>query len=716
MTTGIAISSDIRPLNNANFGVVKDTYLERGFRAVDDATARDALTLEVTPEGSFVWVKDVALLYRRNSAGAWVEFIAGNVSEYRKVIDVSTLAPDGHPRDGTVDWSPYIQQAIDLAIAPVGAPTNETGIVYIPPGRYRIDTTLKAFIRNGNEYTFSSVKIEGCCPSYNNNFNSTVLISPSNANPILVYQKSRDISLENIVFVGSSGWATGIDANQGMVAIYNNPATDYTGGCRDNPKSPYAGVVIDPFSVYTPVNDRYPGLTAYYTNTDGGSSLTRIHRCHFEKFVVGLSLSPNGSTQNNDSVSCIDCSWENCKVAISVGQSQSRDTHAIRPIIHQCKVCFDSVNYGEGLGEPVDVQGGRTTFCGEIYQSTRSYGGQLRCAGLYNEGLYRIGTFSGAGPNEPITFDTCSFNFDPTPSGERRPDRLITNANVTLRDCYLFVNAATVEPILVTKANGGILNLVGGFVFSSITDHAPHFWINGYSRFPAFIRMRDFTVQDTPRASVLNPRGVLSTWDADVAQDVWPGTILETRLGTIPLRGVDSRDVLVYVGELQMTVTDNVGAIVVDPAKVQVGDLLWSARVFTPSAGVDTECVVGKVLSINGVNAVVNFIPTYFTNDPAPVSYYVAKLPRIHRATTGGTVSSSTVLEGVTQPQDWRVGDYIQGRTGGGAERIPTNTRITAIDVGLGTITLSHAVTTHPSGTLNLYSANMFEFTTTQVP
>jgi len=76
---------------------------------------------------------------------------------------------------------------------------------------------------------------------------------------------------------------------------------------RNNTMSPYAGVVIDPFSdsaAYPSSSDLYPGLHAYYPAgmNRSGSTDVRIEECSIANFIVGVMITP--SNQQNGPYQC----------------------------------------------------------------------------------------------------------------------------------------------------------------------------------------------------------------------------------------------------------------------------------------------------------------------------------------------------------------------------------------------------------------------------
>lgn len=115
--------------------------------------------------------------------------------------------------------------------------------------------------------------------------------------------------------------------------FYNAAFEEFTDGvCRDNRTSPYAAIVIDPFT-NSPASKLdpsgyYPGLAAYYgTNAlsaQSGSTGTEIEEMSIDGFVVGICSSPNGFTRNAEITLINKVHFNACKLCISGGQEQEK--------------------------------------------------------------------------------------------------------------------------------------------------------------------------------------------------------------------------------------------------------------------------------------------------------------------------------------------------------------------------------------------------------
>jgi len=126
-------------------------------------------------------------------------------------------------------------------------------------------------------------------------------------------------NISQILYTGKDGFALGFHLGKGCSIIginfqgrYTSPAItsqqffqstfqkygDTT--CRDQPYSPHAGLVIDPFCDVAPPDGGYPQLQKYYRGKggSGGSTGFTIRDCTFNNLTFGLVFSPNGQTAN----------------------------------------------------------------------------------------------------------------------------------------------------------------------------------------------------------------------------------------------------------------------------------------------------------------------------------------------------------------------------------------------------------------------------------
>lgn len=114
MTTGIPLISDIRPKNDADFGVVEDTYVIGGFRRVDTLVERDAIPTLRRKEGMFVFVNEDGTLYFLDGGignGNWAEHSGGGggggltAGVHKSLRQLIHLADNDGPMEGFASGS-----------------------------------------------------------------------------------------------------------------------------------------------------------------------------------------------------------------------------------------------------------------------------------------------------------------------------------------------------------------------------------------------------------------------------------------------------------------------------------------------------------------------------------------------------------------------------------------------------------------------------------
>jgi hypothetical protein len=228
-----------------------------------------------------------------------------------------------------IDAYASIQKSINTCLK------NNIRTVYLPVGRYHISQPLVvrgteqpgpdgAAIRN-----FCTLEILGESTFWDSNLGSEIYTDFENTFAIGI-QNGKGCKVRKLKIVGR--FKPPFQNDRGK--YFNSTFDEFTDGkCRDKRYSPYAAIVIDPFtnlrSDALPSDGGYPGLTSYYGkantfSTQTGSTATQIEEISINGFVVGICSSPNGLTRNAE-ISIMDkIQFENCKLAISGGQDQEK--------------------------------------------------------------------------------------------------------------------------------------------------------------------------------------------------------------------------------------------------------------------------------------------------------------------------------------------------------------------------------------------------------
>jgi len=275
--------------------------------------------------------------------------------------------------------------------------------LYIPPGNYFESRpwVLKSVV-NG-KWDFFHIRIFGnaSAKSSPDTYLTTITCGFSDGFGIGV-QFGRDVEIENIAIVGKY--------QPPSINIYNIGSTLYSAWtnntARDSRKAPHCGIAIDPFCDINKIapEDCYGGMRSEYllNSGRGGTSGMKITKCRINNFVVGIALSPNGYTQNDEDIDMVDDNIFACKVNIAVCQDQSKDINIDRlKSWGPTYTVLDGIRYGAGTGGG-SVNCYRWNIAGTVNQlfnlSTSRF--PLSCREIYAESLFRIGNVGfGSGSN-----------------------------------------------------------------------------------------------------------------------------------------------------------------------------------------------------------------------------------------------------------------------------------------------------------------------------
>jgi hypothetical protein len=223
-------------------------------------------------------------------------------------------APFSAPLGITLDASQEIQAAIDSAIEVGG------GTVYIPKGSYGLSQPLivAKWDSVDEEYEPVSVRIVGDDAMWSTTI--TRLHAQFKDGFVLGIQRGQGVQVSRLFFTGLYNISGVANYND---TIYKSPITynaDPT--CRNTRYSPFAGIVIDPFSYTVPPDGGYPALTAWYrgsANTNGSRGVL-IRDCSFNAFINAISISPNGVTKNAENILIKNNRVQNGLFAVSGSQ------------------------------------------------------------------------------------------------------------------------------------------------------------------------------------------------------------------------------------------------------------------------------------------------------------------------------------------------------------------------------------------------------------
>ena len=309
--------------------------------------------------------------------------------------------------DNSVDDQPAIQKAVDTVLSTNGKLKG----VYLPSGKYRIDNpvllakwnpTVSVEFPNGR-YQFFSLDFIGESSFWEFDNSGTELVANFPPDPVtgqisgfaIGVQLGKGVRIENIRVTGQFQYAW-----PGEPQFFAQTYAQFLGTlpCRDSQYSPYAGIVIDPFSTTVPPDGGYLGLTSFYRGSTGavGSTGIVIQDCFFSNFVVGFITSPNGVTLNAELVDLFRTQFRDCKACIAGCQAQEKINRV------SFMACWGTTHtvlmfnqYGAGQAgywsvDNVNLAGYNNRFINRIE------GGffNMKIDAVYAEELGRIGDFS----------------------------------------------------------------------------------------------------------------------------------------------------------------------------------------------------------------------------------------------------------------------------------------------------------------------------------
>jgi hypothetical protein len=225
-----------------------------------------------------------------------------------------------------------IQKTINTCIR------NNIRTVYFPVGRYKISrpliirgTPVAGEDNNKNDLrAFCTIELLGQSSFWDSNTGSEIFPLFNNSFAIGI-QNGKGCKIRKLKISGLFTPPAVSDTHK----FYNLSFEAFTDGkCRDSRYSPYAAIVIDPFTNLEldkhPADGGYPGLLVYYgksgkLQTQSGSTGTELEELHINGFVVGICSSPNGLTRNAEITIINKVQFSNCKLCISGGQDQEKE-------------------------------------------------------------------------------------------------------------------------------------------------------------------------------------------------------------------------------------------------------------------------------------------------------------------------------------------------------------------------------------------------------
>ena len=401
-----------------------------------------------------------------------------NPRSVNQYFSVKWFGANGNNTDDYV----AIQKAINTCIR------NNIRTVYFPVGRYKISRPLiiRGESRAGENVAraFCTLELLGQSSFWDSNTGSEIFPVFNNTFAIGI-QNGKGCKIRKLKI---SGLFKPPSVNDSKTFYGMSFSKFIDGKCRDSRHSPYAAIVIDPFTNLgadkMPDDGGYPGLLEYYgksgrLQTQSGSTGTELEELNISGFVVGICSSPNGLTRNAEITIINKVQFSNCKLCISGGQDQEKEnvisniycwggTHTIfgTGLYGSKRMAgnwnIDHVNIAGGVVRFIynDQHGYFPTYISHVFaESIGSFGtlnSQLACE--ISDCIFDFAYPNLAGTQtllvangENILFRSCNFRY----YGEKTP--LLMEANCVFDHCYFS------GPVIKSKQNRvGFLNSGAG--------------------------------------------------------------------------------------------------------------------------------------------------------------------------------------------------------------------------------------------------------------
>src|SRR5579862_3085936 len=334
--------------------------------------------------------------------------------------------------DGVHDDYAALQRSIDNAIS-----SGQSEIFLT--GTYKISHPLIIARRNGKSYGQVSLNLRGRSFAKNAN-NCTRIIYTSTQGFAIGIQSGKGCVIEDISVEGQFTFVNKLSP----VAIYTLPFAKWDdGSCGQNRTSPYAGIVVDPFSDPSSYDGiqykKYPGLDSFYLPgmSRAGSTGVRIKGCSIKNFVVGVMITPSYQ-QNGEMIDVDDCNLSFNKVSYAFSQAQSKANSVEKLMVWGgVHTVFDGVSFGflrsDGSIAPlIDL----VNIAGAVHQLLNCHAGSFPVSvkRVYAESLFKIGYCDGLAGS---LFEDFQVDFANSNPGVPTPDFYFFGRNIIWINCML---------------------------------------------------------------------------------------------------------------------------------------------------------------------------------------------------------------------------------------------------------------------------------------
>jgi hypothetical protein len=259
----------------------------------------------------------------RTTDDSAMTLITSDGKRYKRITDNGTVDArwfGAIPGDGKDDWA-AIQKAVDFCTAN----GNRYSTVHLSPGLYLISQPIMLYSWGGSAYAFHSTSLEGESPFWGSSGNGTIIQCTFKDKFAIGVELGKGNRISKLKIMGGfkPPFADKFTFYQSTFDQFKDP------DCRDQNFSPYAAIVIDPFSNSSgqiPPDGGYPGYASWYRGSGGvnGSTGISIEDVSIEGFVVGICSSPNSFTRNAELTNINKIQFADTKLCISGSQDQEK--------------------------------------------------------------------------------------------------------------------------------------------------------------------------------------------------------------------------------------------------------------------------------------------------------------------------------------------------------------------------------------------------------
>jgi hypothetical protein len=343
------------------------------------------------------------------------------------------------------------------------------------PGKYYfLESPLLCFKSNGS--TFQTVDLPALIGT--TGFQAyageqAVQFMATHTGPCIITQGGRGFTAKNLWLRTYLGGSYANYAASGYTAATTAQRfTDHTlwnGSVFSHTRyAPSCGIAIDPFGSSVPSDDRYSGLSTYYSHSAAYSSAVAIENCTFAYNRIGVLIG-SGVSSNSDGVTIRHCKFSKLKYCVVTCHAQTKNIIVDRPSIAEvwC-VLANSVHGAQNGIWPAITNPDNCSYIGNIFGGDGlvdvihpDYQVEFDGNGSNWEDVGRIGYFGESqGQRGPVSIRNAQIGFAQTGAAHFKSGR-----PTVVQNCKWLLNASASDKI---------------WIESQCQDDMPGTWDSGY--------------------------------------------------------------------------------------------------------------------------------------------------------------------------------------------------------------------------------------------